>query len=572
MRRVPSLGAYRRLSAGPLSPASPAVALHCRTPFRCDVLVLGSGIAGLFYALRVAELGRVAIVTKKRAADSATNWAQGGIAAVLDARRLVRAARAGHARRRARPVPRGRGALRGRARPRDDRRAAQARRRVRRLGEPPSPAGGFDLGREGGHTRRRILHHRDATGREIERALLARARAHPNIALFEDHCGVDLLTTTQARLAGPEPRARRLRARRRDGAVVPLPRARDAARHRRRGQGLPLHEQPRHRVRRRHGDGLSRRRHAREHGVRPVPPDLPVPPAGEVVPDHARRCAARAAILRTQARRRRSWRATTRWPTSRRATSSRARSTPSSSARATTACCSTSRTATPAFLRERFPNIYERCLEFGIDITREPIPVVPAAHYCCGGVATDLARRDRRREPVRRRRGRLHRAARREPAGVELAARGAGVRRRRGAGDASRGCASIAPDEPRARRAWERGRRHRERRGGRDHPELGRDPPLHVELRRHRAQRPAARARAAPHRAAAGARSPSTTGTSASRPTWSSCATSRTVAQLVIECAQQRHESRGLHYTSTTRSATTPASSPTRWRLRAPRR
>ena len=53
-------------------------------PHRFDVLVLGSGIAGLFYALRIADRADVAIVTKKRAADSATNWAQGGIASVQD--------------------------------------------------------------------------------------------------------------------------------------------------------------------------------------------------------------------------------------------------------------------------------------------------------------------------------------------------------------------------------------------------------------------------------------------------------------------------------------------------------
>ena len=70
--------------------------------------------------------------------------------------------------------------------------------------ERPTPGkAAFDLGREGGHTHRRILHHRDATGREIERVLLSRARAHPNIALFEDHCGVHLLTTSKLGWPGP---------------------------------------------------------------------------------------------------------------------------------------------------------------------------------------------------------------------------------------------------------------------------------------------------------------------------------------------------------------------------------
>ena len=70
--------------------------------------------------------------------------------------------------------------------------------------DPGEAERSLDLGREGGHTRRRIVHHRDATGREIERALLARVRAHPGIGLFEDHCGVDLLTARRAGLPGPD--------------------------------------------------------------------------------------------------------------------------------------------------------------------------------------------------------------------------------------------------------------------------------------------------------------------------------------------------------------------------------
>ena len=170
-------------------------------PYRSDVLVIGSGIAGLFYALRVAEHGSVAVVTKKRAADSATNWAQGGIAAVLAGddsfEQHVQDTLDG----RGRSVPRGRRAARRRARAGDDRGAAQARRRFRprrsRSARSISAAKAATRGGVSSITG-------DATGREIERALLARVRAHPRITMFEDHCGVDLLTTRKAGLAGPE--------------------------------------------------------------------------------------------------------------------------------------------------------------------------------------------------------------------------------------------------------------------------------------------------------------------------------------------------------------------------------
>jgi L-aspartate oxidase len=159
--------------------------------------VLGSGIAGLFYALQVAPVGRVVLVTKKRAVDSATNFAQGGLAAVVaeddssdDHVRDTLEAGAGLCREDVVRYVVGRGGATVDA--------------LLKLGvEFDRDADGFALGREGGHSRRRVLHHRDATGREIERALLARARAHPNIDILEDSCAVDLLTSEHAGLPGP---------------------------------------------------------------------------------------------------------------------------------------------------------------------------------------------------------------------------------------------------------------------------------------------------------------------------------------------------------------------------------
>ncbi len=152
-----------------------------------DVLVVGSGIAGLSFALKAAEHGRVALVTKKERVASSTNYAQGGIAAVMspdDSAELhVRdtlVAGAGLCHR------------------------AAVERLVRdgpaRVGELMEwgvrfshDESGLSLGREGGHSRRRILHAADLTGREIEYALLASLARHHNVSVHEDHVAMDLI-------------------------------------------------------------------------------------------------------------------------------------------------------------------------------------------------------------------------------------------------------------------------------------------------------------------------------------------------------------------------------------------
>ena len=152
-----------------------------------DILVLGSGIAGLTFALKAAGSRRVAILTKKQRADSNTNWAQGGIAAVFDghdsfASHVTDTLRAGAG-----------------LCDRDVVRAVvrEAPERVRELATLGVPfnrnARGFALGREGGHSRRRIVHASDFTGRAIESTLLDRVRSHRNIELLEDQVAVDLI-------------------------------------------------------------------------------------------------------------------------------------------------------------------------------------------------------------------------------------------------------------------------------------------------------------------------------------------------------------------------------------------
>jgi L-aspartate oxidase len=158
-----------------------------------DVLVLGSGIGGLMLALKAAEHGQVLILTKKNAEDSSTNWAQGGIAAVFDPRDTF----AEHERD---TLTCGAGLSDTEVVRRVVHEAPERVRELAELGvEFTRGARGLELGREGGHSRRRIVHARDLTGRAIETALLERVRAHPRIRMREDHLAVDLIIESRMR-------------------------------------------------------------------------------------------------------------------------------------------------------------------------------------------------------------------------------------------------------------------------------------------------------------------------------------------------------------------------------------
>ncbi|MEY4515013.1 MAG: hypothetical protein RLZZ450_7135, partial [Pseudomonadota bacterium] len=174
-----------------------------------DYLVIGSGIAGLTFALEAARHGRVTVLTKRSQTDAATAWAQGGIAAVLapddtfdehTADTLTTGGGISH-----RSIV--------------EMVVEDAPARIEALvdlgtsfspaGAPgghvgpqgTGPLGALDLAREGGHGKRRVVHAGDITGAEVQRALLEAVHAQPNIELREHHMAIDLIDL--ARFGGP---------------------------------------------------------------------------------------------------------------------------------------------------------------------------------------------------------------------------------------------------------------------------------------------------------------------------------------------------------------------------------
>ncbi|MGK0360998.1 MAG: L-aspartate oxidase [Bradymonadia bacterium] len=170
-----------------------------KTLIDVDVLVIGSGIAGLSTALDIAQTRSVLVVTKRHIAEANTAYAQGGLSSVLDPQDTFEA-----------HIQDTLVAGDGLCKPDIVRICVEdGPDTVRRLVDwgvrfDANDAGTYDLGREGGHSHRRVLHAGDITGQEIERALVAAVRAHPNVTVLQRHHAIDLLTTVKhAQQGGP---------------------------------------------------------------------------------------------------------------------------------------------------------------------------------------------------------------------------------------------------------------------------------------------------------------------------------------------------------------------------------
>lgn len=351
-----------------------------------DVLVLGSGIAGLMLALRVAEGADVLVLTKRRADDASTNWAQGGIAAVMDpSDRFVFHER---------DTLRCGAGLCDRAVVRDVIRQAPDRvRELEDLGVAFTRRGNrLALGREGGHNVRRIVHAGDFTGQEIEGALIRRALAHRRIQLVEDQLAVDLILESRLRKTG-----RRGARERCWGAYVM-----DRASRRIRpvtarvtvlatggcGKVYLYTSNPDIAT----GDGLAMAYRAGApvrnlEFVQFHPTCLFHPQAKSFLLSEALR--GEGARLRTLDGARFMPRFHPAAELAPRDVVARAidrelkrRGEPH------VLLDITHRPA--AFVKDRFPNIARALAHYGFDLTREPIPVVPAAHYMCGGVVAGI--------------------------------------------------------------------------------------------------------------------------------------------------------------------------------------
>ncbi|AMP36851.1 MULTISPECIES: L-aspartate oxidase [Ralstonia solanacearum species complex] len=354
-----------------------------------DVAVVGSGLAGLTVALHLADHRRVVVISKRTLPEGASDWAQGGIAAVLDSNdshdehvddTLIAGAGLCDEAATRHIVEHGRAAIEwliGHGVPFT--RDAQAEL-------------GFHLTREGGHRHRRIIHAADATGHAVVTTLVDKVRSHPNITLLEDHFAIDLVT--DAKLGLPGMRCHGLYVLDcKSGDVKTITASQTVLATGGAGKVYLYTTNPDTAT----GDGIAMAwragcRVANMEFIQFHPTCLYHPFAKSFLITEAVRGEGGKLILPDG----------TRFMP---AHDERAELAPRDivaraidfemKKRGLDCVYLDISHQSPAFLKEHFPTILARCLELGIDITRQPIPVVPAAHYTCGGVVTDeLGRTD----------------------------------------------------------------------------------------------------------------------------------------------------------------------------------
>ena len=357
--------------------------------FQHDVLIIGSGAAGLTLALTLPEQLSIAVLSKGDLANGSTYWAQGGVAAVLDDSDTVDS----HV---ADTLDAGAGLCRPEAVRYTVEHSRQAIEWLIEQGVPftkdDAPLNGedghfeFHLTREGGHSHRRIIHAADATGAAIFTTLLEQAQKRPNISLLEQHVAVDLITERKLGLEGE----------RCVGAYVLDRRTGEVDTYSARFVVLATGGAAKVYLYTSNsdgacGDGIAM---AWRAGCRVGnlefnqfhPTCLYHPQAKNFLITEALR--GEGAILKLPNGERFMPRFDSRGELAPRDIVARAID--HEMKRLGIDCVYLDISHQPAeFIKSHFPTVYERCLGFGIDITRQAIPVVPAAHYTCGGVVID---------------------------------------------------------------------------------------------------------------------------------------------------------------------------------------